>query len=335
MKKIPITFIIDDSAPYVMTPYTNREPKLTADGRPLMRFSTKEMLLRFADIIAEVGMRGKFSIIPMAGNEGDILNGFKDVKLQDVRDWLDIARQRVAPFFSICPEMLSHRNAVDLKSGKALPEREDVWASTQNRTALTPYITHALEILKKASFDVRGVTSPWYFGKEVEEEYVAALAQAIYDVYGYKSSYYFLHQLRGVPNVKPWIAYEKDDRCVVSIPAVTRDWFWETMDSTEDSEDYISRVADHFITADGKGGCIVHELELGSYPTLCTHWQSLCSNGLMTGMRAFAEVGRRINEHLLDRVEWVSFNELLDIIIRNKDSYRVKPISMQRIEYEY
>ena len=332
MKKIPITFIIDDSAPFIMTPYTNREPKFTADGRPLIRFSPMEMVYQFADVIERQGMKGKFSVIPMAGNEGDILNGFRDVDQAKVEEWLDCARKRIAPTFSICPEMLSHYKAVDLETGKALPEREDVWASTQDRTALTPYITKALEILKKANFDVHGVTSPWYFAKEVEGEYVAAIAKAMNDVYGYQSSYYFLHQLRGVPNVKPWIAYEEDEKCVVAMPGASRDWFWETMDTTQCDEEYVSHVADYFITADGKSGCIIKELELGSYPILCTHWQSLCSNGLMTGLRAFEEVGRRINRHLLDRVEWYSFDELLEMIVNNKESFRDLPISMEKVD---
>ena len=264
MKKLPITFIIDDSTPFVMTPYTNREPKFTADGRPLIRFSPLQMVYDFADIIDRQKMKGKFSVIPMAGNEGDIFNGFRDVDQAGVDEWLDCARRRIAPTFSICPEMLTHYKAVDLATGNALPEREDVWASTQDRTTLTPYVTKALEMIKQAGFDCHGVTSPWYFAKEVEDEYTAALSKAMFDVYGYKSAYYFLHQLRGVPGAKPWISYEDGDRCTVAIPGVTRDWFWETMDSTDTSDEYVSHVADHYITADGKAGCIIKEIdELG------------------------------------------------------------------------
>ena len=88
----------------------------------------------------------------------------------------------------------------------------------------------------------------------------------------------------------------------------------------------------NFITADGKSGCIIKELELGAYPTICTHWQSVCSNGLGTGIRVLDEIGRRVNEHLLDRVEWASFEELLDMVVKNKDSFREKPISMEKVD---
>jgi hypothetical protein len=333
MKKIPITFIVDDSMPFIMTPYVNREPKITADGRPLIRFSPLQAVYAFAEVIERQKMKGKFSVIPMGGNEGDIINGFRDVDQKKVEEWLDCARTRIYPSFSICPEMLSHYKAVDLATGKARPEREDIWASTQDRTTLTPYITRALELLKQAGFDCHGVTSPWYFGKEIEEEYIAALSQAMQNTYGHDSVYYFLHQLRGVPGVKPWISYEEDDCCVVAIPAVTRDWFWESMDTTRCDDEFISHLADYYLTADGKSGCIIKEMdELGSYPILCTHWQSLLSNGTMAGLRAFEEVGRRINEHLLDRVEWFSFDELLAHIVANKDSYREKPISMEKVD---
>ena len=332
MKKVPITFIIDDSTPFIMTPYANRNPKLTDDGRPIIRFSPLQMVYDFADIIERQGMKGKFSVLPMPGNEGDILNGLKNVDQSDVEKWLECARTRIAPTFSICPEMLSHYQAVDLATGKALPLREDIWASTQDRTTLTPYIARALEILKEAGFDCHGVTSPWYFGKEVEEEYVAALSSAMYDVYGHKNTYYFLHQLRGVPRVKPWIASEAEGRCVVSIPAVSRDWFWESMSTTRCDDEYISHLADGYLTADGKDGWIIRELEIGANPTMCTHWQSLFSNGTMAGLRAFEEVGRRIKETLLDRVEWYSFDELLEHIVNNKDSYRELPVSMEKVD---
>jgi hypothetical protein len=332
MKKIPISFIVDDSTPFVMAYYTNCDPKLTDDGRPLIRFSPLQMVYDFADIIERQGMKGKFSVIPMPGNEGDILHGIRDVDQKEVEKWLDCARTRIAPAFSITPEMLSHNQAVDLATGKALPLREDVWASKQDRTTLTPYIARALAILKEAGFDCHGVTSPWYFGKEVEEEYIAAVSKATYDVYGHQNIYYFLHQLRGVPGVKPWIASEEDGRCVVAIPAVSRDWFWESMSTTRCDEEYVNHLADYYLSADGKSGWIIKELELGAYPTMCTHWQSLLSNGTMAGLRAFEEVGRRVKETLSDRVEWYSFHDLLEHIVANKDAYRELPVSMEKVD---
>ena len=52
-------------------------------------------------------------------------------------------------------------------------------------------------------------------------------------------------------------------------------------------------------------------LNTGGWPILIAHWQSLVSNGLGTGMRVLDEVGRRITKNLSDRVEWLSFEEIM------------------------
>ena len=51
-------------------------------------------------------------------------------------------------------------------------------------------------------------------------------------------------------------------------------------------------------------------LDAGGWPVLLTHWQSLLSNGLETGLRALDEVGRRIHDSLGDRVLWSTCSEL-------------------------
>ena len=310
-RRIPISIIIDDSAPMISTPYFNREHKFTQDGRPLIPYYSKEAIFTLADIIERHGAKGKFSILPMAGNQGDIISGFAGVDKSEVDEWLDCARRRVTPAFSITPEMLSHCKAVNIETGEPLSEREDDWAEHQDRSGLTQYIAKALELIKAAGFDCHGVTSPWCFGEGVEEEYVAAISSAMHDVYGYESAYYFLHSKRGVPNVKPWIAYDKSGRKVVSIPATIADHTWQTIDCPRTDEEYVRKIADEYITEDGLGGSIPKELELNSYPILCMHWQSLCSNGLMTGFRVLDEVLRRVNLLLKDRVVWRSLEELM------------------------
>ncbi len=77
-------------------------------------------------------------------------------------------------------------------------------------------------------------------------------------------------------------------------------------------------LADELITVDGRDGEIIHVLETGVYPIFITHWQSLFSNGLRTGLRALDEVGRRVQATLSDRVEWMSFEQLLQLVMQNK-----------------
>ena len=124
-----------------------------------------------------------------------------------------------------------------------------------------------------------------------------------------------------MPNAKPWIAREEEGRVLVSIPATTRDKIWQTINSTDTSDEYINRIADELITSDGSSGEIINVLNTGGYPILVTHWQSLMSNGLGTGIRALDEIARRINENLSDRVEWMSFEEIMRLVLENKEKY--------------
>ena len=75
------------------------------------------------------------------------------------------------------------------------------------------------------------------------------------------------------------------------------------------------------ITEDGKAGQIINVLETNGYPILVTHWQSLMSNGLGTGICVLDEVAKRVNTHLSDRVEWKSFEEIMNIVLSNKSAY--------------
>ncbi len=321
MKRTPISLIIDDPAPVISVYHEHAKSPLTKDGRPLVPTFPNALLEEFCDITSRWGMCGKFSVVPMPGNKGDIIRGLDGAADADVKEWIATVQTRLLPAFTVGPEMLTHHKAVGLATGGALPMNEKEWAATQDRTTLTPYIALALSILKEAGFNPCGVTSPWSFGIEVEDEYVAAISQAVHDVSGKDTAWYFLRSLRDTPNAKPWVALDEGERTVVSIPATLSDFFWQTIDTTQNDAAYISAVADNLITADGKSGAIIRVLETGGWPILIAHWQSLMSNGLGTGLRALNEVGRRITEHLSDRVQWMNFEENMHTVSADKANY--------------
>jgi len=323
--KTPISWIIDDPAPIISVYYEHAGKPNTQDGRPLVPTYPNEMLYEFCDIIERRGICGKFSVVPMPGNKGDIVNGLEGVPTEELNAWLDCVKTRVMPAFSVGPEMLTHHKAVDLATGKALELNERDWASTQDRTTFIPYISKALSLLKEAGIHSIGVTSPWDFGIEVEDEYETSISASVEAVTGSKKAWFFLRGLRDRPNAKPWVAREEEGRTLVSIPATTRDYIWQTIDTPRTDDEYISQVADNLITADGKEGHIIRVLNTGGYPILITHWQSLMSNGLGTGLKIMDEVGRRIAEHLSDKVEWMSFEQITDLVLSDKESYP-KPI---------
>lgn len=325
MKKTPVSLIIDDPAPMLSVYFTHAGKDLTDDGRKFVEYYPNELLFEFCDVAEKHGLKGKFSVVPMPGNRGDIINGIEGVSKNDLDEWLFTVKKRVAGLFSVGPEMLTHNRAVDLSDGSALPMDEQEWASTKDRTELIGYIAKALSILKQAGFDPTGVTSPWRFGIEVEDEYQAAISAAVERVTGSKKAWFFLRSLRGVPNAKPWVALEEDGRTLVSIPATLSDYFWKTIDEARTDGEFVSSLADKIITEDGKGGKLVEVLETGGFPILITHWQSLMSNGLGTGIRALDETARRIEKNLSDRLEWMSFTEILDLVLADKASYP-KPV---------
>ena len=321
MKKVPVSLIIDDPAPIISVFHEHAPSPTTKDGRPIIPTFPNSMLFDFCDIIERHGIKGKFSVVPMPGNKGDIINGLEGVSREELDEWLNTVKEQVVPQFTIGPEMLTHNWAVNLADGSAYDINENDWSKTQDRTTLTPYISLALSILKDAGFKAIGATSPWMFGLEVEDEYYAAMSKAVYDVTGSKEAWVFLRGLRDTPNAKPWIAREEDGRTLIAIPPTTRDVFWQTIDNPDTSEEYVLGIADSLITADGKDGQWVRTLENGSWPILITHWQSLMSNGLGTGLRVLDEVARRINEHYSDRVQWMSFEEMMGIVMADKSAF--------------
>lgn len=319
--KTPISWIIDDSAPIISVYYTHAGKETTRDGRPLIRTYPNEMLFRFCDIVEKYGIRGKFSVVPMPGNKGDIVRGLAGVAQEQLDEWLNCVKTRLMPAFSVGPEMLTHNLAVDLATGEALPMNERDWASTQDRNAFIPYIAQALLLLKQAGFASIGVTSPWDFGIEVEAEYEYAISAAVEQVMQSQKAWFFLRGLNGRPNAKPWVAFDGEGRTLVSIPSTTRDYIWPTIDHPRTDDAYVSELADRFITADGKDGEVIRVLNTGGYPVLLSHWQSLMSNGLGTGLRVMDEIGRRITQHLSAQVEWMSFEEITDLVLADKDAY--------------
>ena len=175
-----------------------------------------------------------------------------------------------------------------------------------------PYIRKAMQILVDAGFDICGTSSPWGFGKMVTEEYYPAISEALYQVTGKKNAWVFCSMSLEAGTGKPSVVYEKDDFRVVRVPGTIGDGFWETKDTTDMSDEYIKKVADYYISEDGKSGKIIEVLENGDYPVMLTHWQSLNSNGLNTGLEALKLVAERVEKNLSDKVEWKSFEEMMN-----------------------
>ena len=320
-QKVPVCLLVDDSCPLIHVYWFHKKPvdgkgPFTNDGRLLEKEVPNSFLNRFCEVVSRHNIAGKISIVPAPGGVGDLVAGIPGYDKALITEWLNTARDRLSDRFDFSPEMLTHNRALDLKTGLWSEENEAMWSQKQDRTVLTPYIKHCLNLLKSAGINASGITSPWNFGTKVEEEYVEAMITAQREVYRHKLSWYFLHTLDDQPEKKPWIAKKKGKYTLVSIASNMPDHFWNTIDSLRTDTDYIQSIADKYITADGKEGSILKVLKAGGWPVFVTHWQSLYSNGLETGLMALNEVGKRMNSHLKDKVEWKSCMEITKLTVK-------------------
>ena len=315
--RTPIMLIVDDSAPiaHVYRCHVidvHRQPPATDDGRPLLEDIPNTFMERFVTMVQRWGLRGKFSIVPGLGGRGDLVNGISGGRLDEIREWLDLARKGLAACMDFCPECITHNLTVDLERGGFLPLGEYDWAATQTEETLTPYLTRALEMLRDADIEATGVTSPWAFGIQVEPAYRRAIIAAMKAVYGRDRTWYFLHDRHQHPETTPQVVVDEPPTKLVSIACTVNDHCWQTIHSPDTGEAYVSGIADRFLTPDGRSGDVLTVLQAGGWPILVTHWQSLFSNGLGTGLAVFDEVARRVEQHLSGRAVWCSASEVME-----------------------
>jgi len=320
--RVPIMLIIDDPAPiahvyrcHVMD--VHKSAPLTDDGRPLLEEIPNAFLRRYVEIIERWGIRGKFSIVPGMGGRGDLMDGINGGRKDEVREWLGLVRTRLAPHMDFCPEMITHNLTVDLEHGGFLPVSETEWSRMQTEETLTPYLVRALEMLRDAGIEATGVTSPWDFGSQVEPAYQRAIVAAMRGVYGRDRTWYFLHDRHRFPATRPYAAIDRPPTKLVTIPCTTNDHMWQTIHTDRTGADFTREIADRFLTPDGSSGDLQIILAAGGWPILVTHWQSLFSNGMETGLTVVDEVGRRVKQHLSDVVVWCSASEVMERTIRD------------------
>jgi len=198
--------------------------------------------------------------------------------------------------------MITHNLALDLRTGKYIDQGESDWSQTQTKETLAPYIEKALQILKKAGVRCTGVTSPWVFGSRVEKEYIESIIEAMRRVYGATFSWYFLHMLGDKADARPWIAHD-DGSVLISIPSTLNDYAWETIDTPRTDSNFIESIVEKIVSRTN----VV--LDGGGWPVWLTHWQSLWSNGLSTGLKVLNEAASRVGEL---NVEWMQCMDLAE-----------------------
>ncbi len=303
MNKTPISIIIDDFAPIVHMSYEERESHTTSDGRPLLPEVPFDFLLEFCDVVERHGLKGKLSVVPLPGTH-DVYSTKEGEK------WCKVVHDRLEKYFSFCPEMITHTKTLDLKTGKFIDIFENEWSFDKDEDTLCDYISYALELSKKNGFDVSGVTSPRNFGTKNLTAYENAISRAFDRALGKKDAWYFLKIER---ESRPYKVLDTDGRRLCAISATTHDFFWESLDSGKDGEEYARKMASGFLSEDGEQGQIRHTLDAGGHPVFITHWQALFSNGARVGLRALDILLDRIEKNLPE-CEFKTFDEKMKML---------------------
>lgn len=307
--KLPVCINIDDHCPLVHVYHEHLDPPFTGYGAPLKDQVPLTFAMAFRDVVRRHGIKGKLSYIPAPGCLGDVKNGLTGFTAGELKAWRDVIDPLTPDNLSFGAEMLTHHWALNLLTGTWRDENEDKWSRRQTRGTMTPYIANALRILRDAGVEAAGVTSPWMFGENVEEEYQAAIAQAIYDVKARDTGWYFMRSGQQWPEVyHPIPGFS-----LVHISATISDNFWPTLNRDDGSDAYVKQIADRYLSEDGKTGLIPDVMAKDVPVVILCHWQSLFSNGYAVGLRALDVIAGRINALLSDRLEWMSFTELADL----------------------
>ena len=305
--KIPFSLIIDDGSP--VDPLFYELPGYETPFLVPAKFTQK-----VADTFDKYDIRGKFTVIPMPSCLGRIDKTLKRVPQDHLLDFLRIMREGVAPRFDITPEYLTHLSSYDLKTGDYKRHLyEDNWITQAPKEEIVEYFTLAFQILKNVGLDATGITSPWVSGIDVEKKYAESLADAQWNVFKRKLTWYFLHAVDD--NEKPLkcaVTYKNDERGqkVVSVPSNAGDIFWSMDTDVKDRQKMINEGIDRLVSPDGKTGRIHELINSGNPVVIVTHWQSLYTQGTELGLQGLAALAERIQKVFGSEFEWVKCSEI-------------------------
>jgi hypothetical protein len=307
-EKIPFSLIIDDGSPVDPLFY-----ELPGYDTPFL--IPAKFTKRVADTFDRFNLRGKFTVIPMPSCLGRIDQSLKRVPQDHLLEFLKIMRERIAPRFDITPEFLTHLSSYDLKTGNYQRHiYEDSWISQASGEEITEYFTLAFKILSNVGLNATGITSPWVSGIDVESKYAKALAEAQWNVFKRKVTWYFLHAASdNEPAIQCSVEYKNPDRgqFVVSVPANAGDIFWSMdLPSNKERPKFISDGIDRLLSPDGKTGRIPQLIESGFPVVIVTHWQSLFTQGTGLGLDGLTTLAERIQRVYGSGFEWITCSEM-------------------------
>ena len=329
--RLPISFIVDDP-PINSSYWLRRQPEEMGFAQPARgtfglwvqdwrrqepsKIIPNAFWKKFAAWAKAAGVKGKFTFLPCPAGLGCIDDKVEGYTADELSELLALVREELSPAFSITPEIFTHSMAWDIKERKLLPIAEHDWMAKQTEDVLADYMTEALRILKKVGIDPTGVTQPCSFRGD-EDLYARAVGRAMKAACGIKRTFYFLNcePEAKVVNSPVKIADAARGEYVVSMVSAIRpdEPFWESLYGGGDVE----KMAEYFLSADGRSGRFIDLLSAGSPIIFHSHGQTLFSNGAEKGFQSLQLVVRRVEKHLSNRVRWVTMIEFAEERIRS------------------
>ncbi len=318
--RVPVSFIIDDSTCLANLPYF-KIPQLAEvypdrylqDWRKLPREIPDAFVRKFGEWCRDHGVKGKYSVVPYPACVGWIDRFLPGWTHKELDASVAFVRDFMAQDWDIHPEMVSHTIAVDTKTGRPYPERNEnvlenfgfsVGMSTDQ---MADYVAYALRILKNAGLPCEGVTTPGGFGSRARPALAAGTLEAVRDVYGAEIPHYFRDLFTDERSVAPLVQLASDldtddPKCVVHTIGCTGDWFggWDGLGEGS---------VDQFITEDLQGGRMPEVIDRGEPAIMVCHWPGIYYNGQESGFRIFQEVVRRIHARN-DNLIWMKLSAI-------------------------
>ena len=310
--RVPICLIVDDPAPCI-NPLWYFRHQVDGQAEPVY---PRTIPLSFMDLwcrwVSEAGVRGDFTILPYPAGLGRIDQGLDGYDTAELRAWLRLAREAVMPQFDIHCEILTHTRALELATGRLLPQSEHEWTDAQGEEALIDYFAAAMRILGEAGLPNHGLTQPCTYRGD-EAVYARAVLAAEKRVNRRRVTHNFLHMDSVSPFVPPRLTLldEAAGEAVVSVWTGTDDEVWNTQEPDAAERTQSPEIlADRLLTADGQGGRLAALKRGGGPLVFVTHWQSLYSSGTGLGLRVHQEVARRIASLWGGEVEWCKLSDM-------------------------
>ncbi|GIX08085.1 MAG: hypothetical protein KatS3mg115_2488 [Candidatus Poribacteria bacterium] len=318
LNRIPLSWIIDDSTVLINLNYFWMRDRNPVDGQnrrwedvPVVH--PEWFTRRFAEFCAENGVRGKFSVVPVPAGVGRIDRPLPLFGRAQTESWLQMCREEIAPSFDITPEMLTHTLVLDPETLQPLDPpiwEQYEWSRlpTDQEDFVREYIAVSCRILQNVGLPPEGVTSPGGFGGQTLEFYAKVAGEAVREVTGNPTPYFFKRIERSpeVP-VPVWYPDREKGQAVGEIIAGTGDW-------TGSWEGYRPADPDRYITPDLEGGRMVELIEAGLPAIAISHWQGFYGMHAedQRGFKAFRTVVRRLRERdpRGERTRWLKPSEI-------------------------